>query len=293
MLAAISVLVILAVAAAWLAVAQPLVAATQRGRVVAGTPNALSRSPFGAWIGLLADLHLHPSLAQRCAAIECKLVEAGRPGGAISGAEFLAAAELAGAAMALAFMLLLALLSALSLFGALFACALGLATSALVVSWLHSEAADRCRAIGRALPFFLDLGLMAIGAGASFRETMETYRASRPEDPLAQEFALVLKDLRMGRTLAEALLAMRERIPVESFQTTFDAIVQGSAMGTAIGDVLAEQADVMRFKRSQAAERAAEELKVKLQAPVVLMMLAVFLLILGPAVLRVLESGIF
>ncbi len=292
MLPALSVAVVVAVASLWMAVARPVAAATARGRAFAGRPNALSRSPFAAWIGLLASLHRHPALVQRCAAIERKLAVAGRPGGPISGAEFLAAAELAGGALALAFVLLLALLGALSLFGVLFAGALGAATTVLVVSWLRSEAADRCRAIARALPFFLDLGVMAVGAGASLRETMEIYRSSRPEDPLAQELAVVLNDLRMGRTLAEALLALRERVPVESFRVTLDAIVQGSAMGTAIGDVLGEQADVIRFQRSQAAERAAEELKVRLQPPVVLMMLAVFLLILGPAVLRVIESGI-
>jgi hypothetical protein len=49
----------------------------------------------------------------------------------------------------------------------------------------------------------------------------------------------------------------------------------------------------MRFKRSQLAERAAEELKVRVQGPTVVLVMAVFLLILGPAFVSVFESGVF
>jgi len=57
--------------------------------------------------------------------------------------------------------------------------------------------------------------------------------------------------------------------------------------------VLREQSANLRFRRTQVAERAAEELKVKLQGPAMLMMVSVLMLILGPAIVEMLGSGVF
>ena len=64
-------------------------------------------------------------------------------------------------------------------------------------------------------------------------------------------------------------------------------------MGTPVIDTLDEQADAMRFMRSQIAERVGEEMKIRMQGPAMLLLVAVLILILGPAAVNLQDSGIF
>ena len=64
-------------------------------------------------------------------------------------------------------------------------------------------------------------------------------------------------------------------------------------MGTPINESLAEQADAMRFMRSQIAERVAEEMKIRMQGPAMLLLVSVLILILGPAVVNLKDNGMF
>lgn len=249
-------------------------------------------SKTAAPILLLGALHKKPRLEKTLKTLEQRLIELGEPMGLRSGSRFLALAEVVGLGAASLALLLLALagrLTVLSLFPIALVAA---ATAGALVFWLRIEVADRRRAIGRQLPFFLDLGVMAMGSGAGFLEVLEIYQRDCEDEALAEEFQSVIAEVRMGRPLREALEAMRSRIPLDTLQSTIDAVLQAQTLGTPLVDVLADQADVMRFRRSQAAERAAEELKVRLQLPVMMMMMSVFLLILGPAVMKIMDSGI-
>jgi len=80
---------------------------------------------------------------------------------------------------------------------------------------------------------------------------------------------------------------------VEDIQGTLRAVKQGMRMGTPISLVLRDQAETLRFRRSQSAERIAEEIKVRMQGPAMLMMISVLLLILGPAFIEMFGTGVF
>jgi len=70
-----------------------------------GSRNALTESPVGGLIRLVAKMNRGDGLAAVRSRIEQRLLRAGRPGGEIRGEEYLAAAELAGmAALALVFL---------------------------------------------------------------------------------------------------------------------------------------------------------------------------------------------
>jgi tight adherence protein C len=114
-----------------------------------------------------------------------------------------------------------------------------------------------------------------------------------PDDALAEEIRILIGEVRMGKTESEAMESFRDRVGVADIKNAANALIQANQMGTPIGRVVRDQSEVMRFKRSQDAERMAEEIKVRIQGPTMMMMMSVFLLILGPAFIRVMRSGIF
>jgi tight adherence protein C len=254
--------------------------------------NWLTRSFLGPVVSALAKHNRNERYKLYVKALDKKLLYAGRPGGALTAHEFMAGIELLSFSVYLLF-LVLGFFS-----GNFLAMAFLLGPiAALLAFWLAGEylqnlVTDRVKSISRQYPSFLDLGVMATRSGASFLETLEIYVGSNRDMPLGVEFGMALQDIRMGATIEEALRDCIVRVPDEPVRSSLDAIIQGQNIGTPVADLLEDQAEGIRFHRSQAAERSSEELKVKIMGPIVLMMRAVFLLILGPAVLEVMQSGI-
>ncbi len=255
--------------------------------------NALMDSPVGGMIRALAYLNDRPLFANYAAGIERKLLEAGKPGGYIIGIEFLAAAQLCGLAAALMVLGLFALAGVFSLFGLFFALVIGGFSLWIPHVWLDNAVSERQRQIQRQFPFFLDLAVMTMEAGSSLLETMEIYQRDNPDDALAEEIRILIGEVNMGKTQVEGIEGFRDRVAIGDVKNAANALIQANQMGTPIGQVIRDQSDVMRFKRSQNAERMAEVIKVRIQGPTMLMMMSVFLLILGPAFIRVMRSGIF
>lgn len=148
----------------------------------------------------------------------------------------------------------------------------------------------RLQALKRRLPFFVDLMSLMMEAGASFREALQTGVAELGDNPLGEEFALVLSDTDRGRTRREALEALQQRLDDRDLSELIFAITKGEEMGTPLAQILRNQVDQMRLKRTQQAEREAGEAEVAILFPGFLVMLACILLIVGPFVLQALNQ---
>jgi tight adherence protein C len=72
------------------------------------------------------------------------------------------------------------------------------------------------------------------------------------------------------------------------------AIAQADELGTAVGGVLRAQSSLLRRLRLLRSEEAAAKVPVKMLIPMVMFIMpGLFLLVLGPAVLRALSLGVF
>jgi len=254
--------------------------------------NIFTSSPIGGFVVLLAKANTGKSLSEKAAAIEKKLLQSGMPGGKINGPEFLAVAELIALSAVLLILFAAALMGGIG-FGSIgFALFIGAFVFMISFSVVDSMVATRTRQISRQFPYFLDLAVMTMEAGSGFLETVSIYTKDNPKDVLSEEFRIFLGESKMGKTLAEALDAMKTRIAADEIHNVINAIIQGQKLGTPLAQVLKAQSDALRFKRSQLAERYAEELKVRLQGPAMLMMISVLILILGPALLEATKGGV-
>ena len=116
--------------------------------------------------------------------------------------------------------------------------------------------------------------------------------AQQTQGPLAEEFQRTLQEMQLGTSRAEALRAMADRTKVSDLQYIVSALVQADQFGIPIADVLRVQSDEMRLKRTQTAEEKAAKLPVKILFPLLFcIMPAIFVVILGPAALRI--AGLF
>lgn len=139
------------------------------------------------------------------------------------------------------------------------------------------------------LPDALDLLNLCVESGLSLSAAMS--KVSDVQDgAVAEEFARVLQEMRLGVSRSDALEALAERSLESDLRQLVGAILQAESLGIPIAAVLREQAADMRARRRSRAREAAQKVPVKILAPLVLCFLpALFIIILGPAAITVVE----
>ena len=157
---------------------------------------------------------------------------------------------------------------------------------------LINKASHRSEQIQKALPDSIDLLTISVESGLAFDAALA--QVSRNSDgPLAEEFTRVLKEVQIGSSRSDALRALSERTDVDDLRIFLNSMIQAEKLGIPIADVLRVQAAEMRLKRSQRIEEQAMKLPVKIIFPLILcIMPAMFLVILGPAVINIYETVI-
>ncbi len=113
------------------------------------------------------------------------------------------------------------------------------------------------------------------------------------DDPLANEFGRVIREIQLGKMRRDALRDMAERIDVPDVTSFIAAIIQTEQLGVSISKVLKIQSEQMRIRRRQRAEEKAHQAPVKMLIPMVFLIFpSIYIVLLGPAVITVMESGI-
>jgi tight adherence protein C len=172
----------------------------------------------------------------------------------------------------------------------LFGIGLGLLGLFLPNIILYQKAYDRSERIQRELPDALDLLVISVEAGLGFDAALSQV-ARNTTGPLAEEFFRVLQEMQLGTGRADAMRALAERTDVGDLRGFITAMVQADAFGIPIANVLRIQAREMRTRRSQRAEEAAQKVPVKILFPLIFcIMPALFIVILGPAAIRIMQA---
>jgi tight adherence protein C len=153
---------------------------------------------------------------------------------------------------------------------------------------ISGYAQDRLKSISRGLPYVIDLMALGMGAGLDFpgavRQCVE--KSSNPNDPIVEEFTLILQTLNLGQTRKDVLTEFARRAPVEAVKEFVGALVQAEERGNPVADVLQIQATSSRTRRSVRAEEMAAKAGVAMTGPLVLVFASVMILIMGPMSLK-------
>jgi tight adherence protein C len=137
------------------------------------------------------------------------------------------------------------------------------------------------------LPDALDLLAVSVEAGLGFDGAVAKL-TEHMDGPLADEFGLTLGEMRIGEGRQEALKKMSDRVATPEIAAFTRAIIQADQLGISLGRILRVQAADTRLRRQAAAEEKAMKAPIKMLFPTVAFIFpAMFLVILGPAMLNI------
>lgn len=159
--------------------------------------------------------------------------------------------------------------------------------------WLNIVTRRRQTEIQMVLPDMIDLITVSVEAGLSLYGAIQRISA-RFDNPLSEEFQRAMQEVRLGRSNIESMRDLARRVDVPDLTSLISAIVQADMLGLAIANVLRVQSERLREKRSQRAREAAQKAPIKMVIPLVFFIFpALFIVILGPALLKIAATNAF
>ena len=145
----------------------------------------------------------------------------------------------------------------------------------------------RIEQVDREVPELVDLLVTTVEAGVGFGGGLQL-AARSVKGPLGDELRLALQEQSLGLSANQALRNLTGRVESPALRAFSQALIQGESLGVSIGKVLRDLAVDMRKRRRAAAEERAQKTPTKILFPLVALILpAMFILTVGPMVLRV------
>jgi tight adherence protein C len=218
-----------------------------------------------------------------------KIAEAGNPSG-IGPVEFVGMRMLLALGLGIGAFFLFGLSSGNPQVQFLIPASLALFGFILPKIWLDRKAKARKKDLLRSLPDAIDLLAISVESGLGFDPAMLRV-AEKWDNTISREFGRVLQEMRIGKSKREALREMSTRCGIEDLTTFVSAVVQADQLGVAITQVLRVQSEALRVRRRQRAEALAQKAPIKMLFPMAFLIFpALYVVILGPAVPRLVES---
>ena len=160
------------------------------------------------------------------------------------------------------------------------------------ILWLKEMVKKRHKSIERALPFVLDLLTLSVEAGLDLMTGLRRIIERRNVDPLGEELIRVFREIQVGKTRREALRSMSDRVNHTDIKSLVNAMSQADELGVSMGTILRIQAEQLRTRRFQRAEKLANQAPVKMLFPLICFIFpSVFLVMLGPIFIDMVQKG--
>ena len=128
------------------------------------------------------------------------------------------------------------------------ACAGGVAGIVLPDLWVRQTRAQRRVKFENQLVDSLFVLSSSLRAGLSLTQAFEVLESEMPP-PASQEFGLMIKEHRLGRTLEEALQSLNDRMPSEELHLITTAVVVARETGGDITSIITQLIGTIREKR--------------------------------------------
>lgn len=149
---------------------------------------------------------------------------------------------------------------------------------------LERAARRRHRRLVTSLPDALDL--LAIGSAAGRGPVAGFAEIARAgHGPLADELRITMAELGCGQPLAEALAALRRRVPGSEIASLCASIERSRRLGSPLADQLRRQAASLRQDQRRAVEERAARAAPKIQLVVALILVPSVLLMIAAALI--------
>jgi len=164
---------------------------------------------------------------------------------------------------------------------------LALMAACMPSAWLLELTAKRRDEVLRELPMYVDMLTLALEAGGSLSVALRVATERSPDSVLRRAFLRVQGDLRAGRSRAEALRTLGDRLDLPAVKPLVAALVQAEASGGSLAAVLRAQSEQRLNERFARAEKRAMEAPVRMLGPLVLCIFpCTFMILAFPVAIR-------
>ena len=157
--------------------------------------------------------------------------------------------------------------------------------------WLNSLTRKRTNMIQMELPDLIDLVAISVEAGLGLYAALQRV-ATRFPGPLSEEILRTLQEIRIGRTRVEAMRDLAKRVDLVDLSVFITALVQSEILGLSVANVLKIQSERLRERRRTRARETAQKAPIKMLLPLVFFIFpALFVVILGPPMIKMIAAG--
>jgi tight adherence protein C len=158
--------------------------------------------------------------------------------------------------------------------------------------WINGKIEERKKDILYGMPFIVDMLALSVEAGLDFMAAMVKVIEKAPKSALSDEFEIVVKEIKIGSSRAEALRNLSWRtdvLPIASFCAT---LIAADSVGASIGPILKTLSTEIRQKRSAEIEKAGATAATKILFPLMFFILpAVIMIVFAPFVTDMMAGG--
>ena len=145
----------------------------------------------------------------------------------------------------------------------------------------------------RELSMALDLIAMAMESGLDFNLALDRVVRYGPQGALTQELRQTLKQIALGKRRLDTLRDLQKRTGLKELGGLIQAFSLSDSLGGNLASTLQTRAQTLRQERLRRAEQQAQKVPVKLVFPLVFLIFpCIFLILFGPIVFYLLQSGI-
>lgn len=159
--------------------------------------------------------------------------------------------------------------------------------------YISNKIQNRQKLLQRAFPDTLDLLLICVESGLALDAALARVcsELARAYPEMTQELNRTRLELSLLNDRVKALTNLGDRTGMVAFRSLVVALIQSERFGTSLTDTLRVLSEDFRLQRLAAAEAKAARLPVLITLPLmVLLMPALFIIILGPAIINVTKA---
>jgi tight adherence protein C len=151
--------------------------------------------------------------------------------------------------------------------------------------WIRGKIQNRQMEIIQNMPFGVDMLALSVEAGLDFIAAMSKVIEKSKKNSLTEEFEIVIKEIRIGASRAEALRNLSWRVDLIQISSFCATLIAADSVGASIGPILKSLAVEIRQKKSAEVEKAGATAATKILFPMMFLIVpAVLIIVFSPII---------
>lgn len=152
--------------------------------------------------------------------------------------------------------------------------------------WIKGKIKERQKHLILNMPFCVDMLALSVEAGLDFVAAMTKVIEKAKKSPLTTEFEILIKEIKIGASRAEALRNMAWRCDLVQISSFCATLIAADSVGASIGPILKALSGEIRQKRSSEIEKTGATAATKILIPMMVFIIpAVVIMIFTPMLL--------